>query len=110
MATYVLEPDGQQVADFLGQGGDPSTVALAGEHVGIVTAMCRSYTRANGFDPVGGDPSDDLAAVIVTATCRLLANPEQVPYDVGGVGYRGGFVGWSLAELGTLNAHRRRAA
>jgi len=79
--AYVPQPDGQQVADFLGQGGDPSTVALAGEHVGIVTA-----------------------------TARLLANPEQLAHDVGAVSFRGGFTGWSLAETFVLNRYRRRAA
>ncbi|MDQ3325497.1 MAG: hypothetical protein M3529_07195 [Actinomycetota bacterium] len=108
--AYVPQPDGQQVADFLGQGGDPSTVALATEHVGIVTAMVRGYTRGNGFDPVAGDPADDLAAVIVTATARLLANPEQLAHDVGAVSFRGGFTGWSLAETFVLNRYRRRAA
>ncbi len=97
-----------QVAAFLGRPGDPDTIALAGEHLPIVTAMVSAYTRGQGF--LDGVPGDDLAAVVVTAVCRLLANPEQLGYDVGGVGYRGGFVGWSLAELAVLNTHRRRAA
>ncbi len=110
--AYVPQPDGQQVADFLGQGTDASTVALAGEHVGIVTAMARSYTRGNGFDDVTvpGQVTDDIAAVIVTATARLLANPEQLAHDVGAVSFRGGFTGWSLAETFVLNRYRRRAA
>lgn len=101
-------PTDVQVAAFLGRPFDPDIMALAQEHLPIVTAMVSGYTRGQGF--INGVPGDDLAAVITTATCRLLANPEQVPYDVGGVGVRGGFVGWSLPELAVLNTHRRRAA
>ena len=67
---------GQDVADFLGQGTNTTLVALAGEHVVIVTAMVKAYTRDNGFDE--GMPGDDLAAVITTATARLVANPQQL--------------------------------
>lgn len=107
---------GQDVADFLGQGDDDSLVALAGEHVGIVTAMAYAYTRGRGFTVVTGqpmvnaEPAEDVAAVIVTATARLLANPEQLARDVGSVSLRGGFTGWSLAETFVLNRYRRRAA
>jgi hypothetical protein len=62
------------VAGFLGRGENPSILSLAGEHLPIVTTFVRAYTRGNGFDETG-DPSDDLAAVIVTATARLLDNP-----------------------------------
>ena len=113
--AYVPQPDGQQVADFLGQGGDPSTVALATEHVGIVTAMARSYTRGNGFDDVTvpGDPADDIAAVIVTATARLVVNPAGVRSQTAGpfsTEHGAPFTGWSLAELFVLNRYRKRAA
>ncbi|TMS50972.1 hypothetical protein [Mycobacterium sp. DBP42] len=98
---------GQQVADFLGQGDDTTVVALAGQHVTIITAMARAYTRDQGF--TGTEPADDLAAVITTATARLVANPEQLSTDVGNVSIRGGFNGWTLAELFVLNRYRRRA-
>lgn len=97
---------GQTVADFLGAGSDPTLVALAGQHVPIITAMARAYTRDNGFTDAG--PADDLAAVITTATARLVANPEQIRYSVGGV-QLDGFRGWTLAELFVLNRYRRRA-
>lgn len=102
--------NGQTVADFLGQGDLPGLVALAGEHVIIVTAMARAYTRDKGFDAETGDPADDVAAVITTATARLLANPEQIEHAIGGVAYRGGFAGWSLAETFVLNRYRKRAS
>jgi hypothetical protein len=99
---------GQDVADFLGQGDDDTLVTLAGQHVVIVQAMASAYTRGQGF--TDGEPADDLAAVITTATARLVANPEQLAVDVGGVSIRGGFAGWSLAETLVLNSYRKRAA
>lgn len=98
---------GQHVADFLGCGDDDSLVALASEHAGIVTALARSYTRGRGF--VGAEPAEDVAAVIVTATARLVANPEQIATDYGSVALRGGWQGWNLAEQIVLNRYRVRA-
>ncbi|MFD3038352.1 hypothetical protein [Mycolicibacterium senegalense] len=99
---------GQDVADFLGQGTDTTLVALAQEHATIITAMARAYTRDRGF--TGTEPADDIAAVITTATARLVANPEQIPTDIGSVSIRGGFTGWTLAELFVLNRYRKRAS
>lgn len=96
---------GQDVADFLGQGDDTELVALAGQSVTIITALARSYTRGGGFS--NGNPADDLAAVITTATARLVANPEQLRVTVGGV-QTDGFQGWTLPELFVLNRYRRR--
>jgi hypothetical protein len=98
---------GATVASFLGRGDDPTLVALAEQHAVIVTAMARSYTRGQGF--TGSEPADDIAAVITTATARLVANPEQLSTDVGSVSIRGGWQGWNVAELATLNRYRVRA-
>jgi hypothetical protein len=98
---------GQDVADFLGQSDDMGLVALAGEHVDVITAMVKAYTRDNGF--TAGEPADELAAVITTATARLVANPEQLETSVGGTYVRGGFAGWTLAETFVLNRYRKRA-
>ncbi len=81
--------------------GDPVNV------VAVVTALAKAYTRGRGFT-VGG-PNADVAAVITTAAVRLLANPEQLPNDVGSVSLRGGFDGWTLAEQFALNRYRVRA-
>lgn len=104
----MASPTGQTVADFLGGGDDTELVALASQHVLIVTAMARTYVRGNGF--THDDPSEDIAAVITTATARMVANPEQIDTQVGGTSIRGGFKGWSLAELFVLNSYRGRAA
>lgn len=95
------------VAAFLGKPGDAATVALADQHLPLVTAMVASYTRGHGF--TDGDPADDLAAVIICATARLMANPEQLAYDTGSVSVRGGFSGWTLAETYVLNRYRKRS-
>lgn len=105
--TPAPDPIGQRVADFLGQGEDPELVALAGQHALIITAMVRAYTRGKGF--TGTTPAEDLAAVITTATARLVTNPEQLDITVGGTRIGKGFQGWTLAETFVLNNYRRRA-
>ena len=99
---------GQDVADFLGQGTNTQLVALAEEHVVIITAMVKAYTRDQGFD-VTSEPNDELAAVITTATARLVANPEQLRGTVGTVQVLDGFTGFSLAETFVLGRYRKRA-
>ncbi|MGO4491150.1 hypothetical protein AB4Y86_03505 [Arthrobacter sp. 2YAF22_2] len=98
---------GKDVADFLGQGDNPELVALAGQHVAIVTAMAHAYTRGKGF--TGTAPDADVAAVITTATARLLTNPGQLSEQVGQVSVRGSFNSWTLAETFVLNRYRKRA-
>lgn len=87
------------------QSGDVAT-ALA-----VVTTMARAYTRGRGF--VGGEPNDDIAAVITTAATRLAGNGDQLARKkVDDIEYefslRGSF-GWTLAEQVVLNRYRVRA-
>lgn len=107
-----MMPQPQDIADFLGRGDDPTVVALAGEALPIITAMARAYTRGNGFD-TAGEPNDEVSAVIVTATARLMANPGQLAKDESAgpysVSVRGGFNGWLLTETFVLNRYRKRA-
>lgn len=98
---------GWQVADFLGQGGSEEVTNLAGQHVPVITAMARAYTRGAGF--VDGEPNEEVRAVIITATARLMAHPTQLEQRVGETYTRQGFSGWTLAETFVLNAYRRRA-
>lgn len=105
-----VDPAVARVADFLGQT-DSAFLALAQESVTVITAMVHAYTRGNGFSkPPSADetpqPNNELAAVITTASARLVANPEQIPTDVGTVSTRGGFSGFSLAETFVLNRYR----
>lgn len=104
---------GYDVAAFLGHTDDATLADLAGQHVAIVTAMARAYTRGRGFDPVTGVPFDDVAAVITTATARLVTNPQQAtgPTTVGAIIRPAAavFAGWTLAETFVLNRYRARA-
>lgn len=100
-------PTGADIAAFLGQGDDLTLAALADQHVTIVTAMARAYTRGQGF--TDAEPNDDIAAVITTATARLVANPEQINTTTGSVAVNGGFTGWTLAETFVLNRYRKKA-
>lgn len=99
---------GQYVADLLGAGHDPALVSRAQQAVTVVTGMAHSYTRGRGFS--SGVADDGIEAVIVTATMRLLGNPEQVDHGTGSEWTRGGFTGWTLAELYVLNGYRKRAS
>ena len=99
----------QQIADFLGQGTNAELVALSGQALPVITSMVRAYTRDVGFDPVTGEPAPGLEAVIITATARLVANPEQLRHTVGGVQMLDGFQGFNLAETYVLNRFHRKA-
>lgn len=98
-------PSGHDVAAFLGQGDNSELVSLAGKHLAIVTAMARAYTRNRGFPD--NRPVEDIAAVIITATARLVANPEQLDIRAGEVSVKGSFTGWTLAESFVLNRYRK---
>lgn len=98
------------VARYLGREDDPSVLSLAGEHVRVVTTFVRAYVRRNGFNEAGA-PNEDLADVIVSATARLVVNPEQakrVQVD----DFSQTFTtldGFTLPELAVLNLYRKRA-
>lgn len=104
-------PAGIDVARFLGREDDPALVKLAGEHVPLVSVFVRGYTRRNGFSIDGEEVVDDLRAVIITATARLVANPSQVAREsIDGYEAVGSFAGWTLPELAVLHLYRRRTA
>lgn len=105
--SYVQAPIGDDVASFLGLDDDPTVVALAGEHAPIIRAMAMAYTRGNGFK--SGDVQEDIYAVLVAATARLVANPEQLHYAAGSARISGAFNGWTLPEQFVLNRYRKRS-
>ncbi|MBF6330267.1 hypothetical protein [Nocardia transvalensis] len=102
---------GKQIADFLGQGDNTELVALADQVVPLVALMAKAYTRGQGF--TGPTPNDELAAVITTASARMVANPEQIDHEqtTGPFTDRkaSSFTSWSLAETYVLNRYRKRA-
>lgn len=104
---------GQTIADWLGYGDDPEVVTAAGQHLPVIVALARSYTRDRGFDPETGVPTEDIAAVVTCATARLTVNPEQNKREALATGDAvtyAGFQGWSLAETIVLNRYRKRAS
>ena len=103
---------GETVAAFLGQGQDLPVVLLAEEHLPLVTAFVRAYTGGRGFDVVTGEPTEDVAAVIVTTTARLVTNPTLLERETVGTytAAAGVLNGFSLPELAVLHRYRRRAA
>lgn len=97
-------PTGLEVAEFIGQEDQPNVVEMCGQASTIVTRLARRYTRGNGFYAEGLEP--ELASVIIAASARLAANPEQLISQVGGVGVYSAFKGWTLAEQRVLNELR----
>jgi len=93
--------------------GEPAADdAAVGVAVEQVLALAKAYTRGRGF--AGDGPNADISAVVVTAAARLVANPRQIGVELPSgpsatIAYRGGFTGWSLAELAALNRYRVRA-
>ena len=97
------------VTAFLGQSPlNTVFAAQATEHVAVIAQMAGDYTRGAGF--VAGVPAPALVKVMVTASARLLANPEQIPFQTGSVAIRGAFEGWSPLEKILLNTYRKTAA
>lgn len=102
-------PQPADVVRFLGRGGD-DVLALAREHLPVVTMFVRAYTRGNGF--VDSEPLEDLAAVIVSATARLIDNPTHARQMASGPFSTtpGVFNGFTLPEIAVLHQYRRRTA
>ncbi len=107
-------PTAHEVAAFLGRGDDPGVVALAEAHLPVVATFVRAYTRGVGF--TDGEPNDELDAVILTATARLVSNPSDLrasELDANGkvsVTERRDPWGWTLIERAVLHQYRRRTA
>jgi hypothetical protein len=103
-------PTALDVALFLGKGEDAPTLALAEAHLPVVLAMVKAYTRGRGFTE--GEPTDDLALVVVSSCARLVVNPEHtIEQTTGPFSIRQAiFNGWTLPELAVLHQYRKRAA
>ncbi|KUI27756.1 hypothetical protein [Mycobacterium sp. GA-2829] len=101
--------EAEQVAAFLGKPEDAATLAIAQQAVPIVTVMVRAYVRGGP----GWESNEELDAVIVTASARMVSNPSGIAHDATAGQFtqsvRGAFQGWTLAELFVLNRYRRRA-
>lgn len=96
-----------RVAAFVGYPDDEPTTAQARAAIPIVAEFVRGYTRAHGW--TADTPAGPLRAVIVTASSRLVTNPEQVTYyAVADYAERPAVLeGYTVAELGVLHRYRR---
>lgn len=107
-----LEPSfGVLVCEFLGQD-DEDFRARADATARFVGQLAFSYTRGRGFvyDDFKGQylVNEDIVAVIVVATARLMSNPAQVDSEsADGWSSSGGFRGWTIPEMKVLNSYRR---
>lgn len=101
-------PTAEHLGALLGREVDAGQAAAV---LGIISAMASAYTRGQGF--VDGEPSNDVRAVILAASARLLTEPSQIVAgeDMGPftVQYRSAFDGWTVAELAVLDRYRVRA-
>ena len=70
-------PSAADVFAFLGRPVDTDRLEHVGAHLSTVTSMVSAYTRGQGFDPLTGEPGEDLAAVIVSACARSIGNPSH---------------------------------
>lgn len=104
-----VNPD--DVRAYLGMQPDQLPDAKVQATLNVVEPMVRAYTRGNGFDSFGM-PNEAIAAVIISATGRLITNPTALVMEaVGAHSYRAGvFDGWTLPELAILHLYRRRTA
>jgi hypothetical protein len=98
---------------FMGETFSGDDLARLTSVMSVVTAMVRSYTRGVGFD-AEGNPEDDLKAVTMSATARMLKlpppgiqsenmGPFMVQYS-SQVGFS-----WTVAEQYVLDRYRVRA-
>lgn len=101
-------PTPADVAAFLGKGNDARTTALAEAHLTVIMGLASGYTRGQGF---AGEIPADLAAVLIAATARYVANPQGTEMETAGpmTIRKGSFKGWTLAELSVLDRYRKRA-
>lgn len=105
-----------QVSDLTGllygASGRAVDSVQGAEALATVTQLANAYTRGVGFSTTDGQliPNADIAAVILTASARLVANPRQLAIDetVGpdSASFHGGWTGWTVPELYALNRYR----
>lgn len=96
------------VLTFLGAHAEGQDALQLTSVIEVATAMVKGFTRGRGFNP---DPTEDLAAVIVSCAARLFRNPTLDRQQTAGpfTQHPGVFHGWTLAELAILHNYRVRA-
>ena len=95
---------------WLGQDtADAALMAQAAQAVTMASAMTDAYCRG-AYLKASGETRPGVDAVILMASARMLANPEQLKYGTGVVSFGEGFNSWTLAERAVLDRYRKRAA
>jgi hypothetical protein len=78
----------------------------------VVSAMAKAHTRG-GIGWTGDVPNAEIAAVILTASARLIVNATGLLFDEtegpSSISYRSAFTGWTLVERMTLDRYRVKA-
>lgn len=99
-------PTGEHLRDYT---GSPVSATQADAVIGVVKAMVSAHTRGVGF--TDGEPNDELSAVILSASARLLATTSgAVQESMGALQVRwADAFGFTLPELTVLNRYRKRA-
>jgi hypothetical protein len=111
-STLVRTTDAEEyLRKYLGLCDNPTTAQLnqLNAVLSIVAAQAKSYTRGVGW--IGPVPTDDICAVVISASARLLGNLSGLKAETMGalsVQYGPPF-GWSLAERSVLDKYRVKA-
>ncbi|MDF3283364.1 hypothetical protein [Gordonia sp. N1V] len=96
---------------WLGQDTtDTALMAQAGQAVTMASAMIDAYCRGAHLKADGHTTRPGIDAVVLMASARMLANPEQLRYATGVVTFNEGFGGFTLAERAVLDRYRKKAA
>lgn len=109
-----MYPSATDVATWLGRN-DPDAIRRAHAVLPEVQAMVRAYTRGRGFGGPDADPEpvDEIAAVIVSVTARVITNPsglQQTTITGPFTETTAGWQGFTLLERVVLDRYRRKAA
>lgn len=98
-------PDAAALSTYRKPNADQADAVIS-----VVKAMVSAHTRGEGFTE--GEPNDELGAVILSASARLIANTAGLSNEAMGafqIGYGRGDFGFTLPELMVLNRYRKRA-
>lgn len=103
-------PTASDLSAFLGPRQSVNATQ-ANSVLSVVKSMALSYVRGQGF--VGGEPNDEIAAVILTAAARLLSHSRQVSvgetFGPSSANFAAAPFSWSVAELMVLDRYRVKA-
>lgn len=99
------------VSDLSGLLGETVDSSRGAAVLSIVSAMAKAYTRGRGW--TDDTPVEEIRAVILTASARLLSNSRGLQYSESAgpesVDYRSAFTGWTVPERICMDRWRVKA-